>query len=263
MLKLAKTRYVKKNFLLFVCLAAISSCTTPYMGKLPANHKPYVQLKNGTTVYAQEVGQEEFGKGRIVADTFSYRAKDVAFYGNGNQIFANIKGSFLPKVAEGKINVYSTTNAEHYGYGNPAYGSPGKIIVYSGDNVTPLGFTNHTYGALLYVQGGKSQDIVELKYHNLKRMIPANTPAGLMLHNFKVTRTVLRLSFLAGVACFVGGSNIAGTAVLKNESDQKIASGLRLVAGGMCIMAAAPIALFTNKTKMKRAIGIYNGKSRN
>jgi hypothetical protein len=206
------------------------------MGRRPAAVAPFVQLKDGTIIHAKEAGQEmEFDNSRIVADDQAFPRNEVSMYSNGEQIFVNLrKGKFGPKVAEGKIMVYSVTNAAHYGY---AY---------------------HDYQEL-YIQDSGSSELSYLRYRALKKMIPDQTPAGHILNGFKRTRTVARLIMVGGFASFIGGSILAGKGVMKDNGDRMTGAGLTMIFGGMGVMLGGTIPLYTNKMKMRRAIAIHNG----
>jgi hypothetical protein len=228
---------MKYAVLLLAFIVGLSSCSIPYMGRLPAQRTPFVQLKDGSVINAKEVGKEEnFGDYRVVADTFGFERGDVAYYGNGDQIFANIGGGFWPKVVEGKINVYSSTNVAHYGYPYDANGFN------------------------LYLQDSGANDFKRLKYRNLKHMIPANTQAGTVLHRYATTRRTFALTMLGGFACFVAGTAISGTAVIKDQGDSKVNAGMSIIGLGAGMMATSWFALPLNKNKLKRAIGIHNGE---
>jgi hypothetical protein len=223
---------------LFITLLLFAASCHPVLqlGKKPAAVAPYVRLKDGTVIHAKEAGQEmDFQNSRIVADDQAFPRKQVAIYSNGEQTFANLhNGKFGPKIAEGKINVYSVTNAAHYGY------------------------PYHDYGEL-YIQDSGSSNLRYMRYRTLKPMIPAYSPAGQVLAGYKQTRTVVRLTLLGGFAAFFAGTAIAGNGVMQNNGDGKIRTGMAMIVGGAGIITTATISLYANKTKMRRAVAIRNG----
>ena len=218
-------------------LAFFASCHPVLkLGRRPAAVPPFVQLKDGTVIKAKEAGQEmEFDNSRILADEQAFPRSQVAMYSNGEQTFVNLrKDKFGPKVAEGKIMVYSVTNAAHYGY---AY---------------------HDYHEL-YIQDSGSSELLYMRYRTLKPMIRDHTPAAHVLAGYKSTRTTLRLIMLGGFASFIAGSIIAGNGVMKNNGDAMIHTGTTMIFGGMGVMAGVYTPLYTGKTKMRRAIAVCNG----
>jgi hypothetical protein len=219
---------------LFTFLASCSPVLK--LGKQPVALPPFVQLKDGTIIPAKEAGQEyEFGNGRVLADEQAFSRNKVRMYSNGEQTFVNLgKDQFGPKIAEGKIIVYSVTNATHYGYAYRDY--------------------SH-----LYIQDSGSSELFYMKYRALKPMIPTNTLAGKELSRFKNTRTAIRLTMLGGFACFISGTILAGNSIMKNNDEAKINTGLTMIFGGMGIIFGTTIPMFTNKMKMRRAMAIHNG----
>ena len=227
----------KAFYLIFPYIIFVSSCKIiDKVGREPKPQAPFVELKNGQTISAKEVGQEaDFNGNRIVVDGKAIKKKDVAAYSDGSQTYANIgKGTFARRIAEGKINAY-----DKYDY-----------------------YSEYLEGVRLkklYIQDSGSHEISFMQFKTLMPMIPANTPAGKVLQNYKKTRTIWQLTTLGGFGCFIAGSMIAGSSISKNQSDTKVNHGVSMLFGGMGIMAVAAFPLQINKTKLNQALAIHNG----
>jgi|GEM_PF-4492569 len=235
MVKLKKSKFYISVFILAHCLAGCNP--TIKLGKQPQAVAPYVKLKDGKIIHAKEVGElEDFGGNRIVADDETYARTKVAEYSNGEQLFVNLrKGAFGPKIAEGKINVYSASNSAKYGYPMPDL-------------------------AHLYIQKSGSSRLYYLSYHALKPMISDDfSAAGRELKAFRSTRLVCRLVLWGGFACFIAGAIKIGNSVESNGSDASTNQGLSTMVVGMGCMAVAPFPLYLNKFRLRRAIAKQNG----
>ena len=217
-----------------VIVFIFASCQPVHqLGKTPRPEKPFIALRSGDTVYAGQVYEEMgFQGSRIVADTTAYPRRAVEAFSDGNQTFHQLsRGTFGPWIAQGKVNVYSSTNATRYGY--PEHDE--RL-------------------SKLYVQSGSSGSLKTINYRNLRVMMP-ESPS---LLQFRRTRRVIDAVLLAGACGFFAGAIIGGDATLK--SNNSVADkGATLMFGSMGLIATASVSLSVNRVKLRRAISIHNG----
>lgn len=222
---------------LVVLLLSISSCGPVHkLGKQPDVEPPFVKLKTGIIIHAKQVGQEmDFNGNRIIADDSAYDNPDVAMMSNGEQTYTNLGyGIFGPKIAQGKINVYSNSDAANFGF-------VGGI------------------GEQLYIQKNGTDKVDVLKYKNLKKMIPPNSAGSGELHKLKTVRMISKLTMLAGFASFVGGAVMLSNSVLQDHTDEQMVPGKLMMFGGMALIPVGFCPLFYTSIGLRRTVAAHNG----
>lgn len=245
---------MKRSIIILIqllCLGSLFSCqTVTKLGRKPTAVAPFVKFKDGTVVQAKEVNMMSgLGDNVVIADGKPYPQRDVVQISNGKQTLGKIEGSFCPMIAEGRISVYSNSDARKFGYGPETilYKPGGGYIVGNGEK--------------LYVQDSAGGKIRLLRYKSVKKLVPINTPAYPLLRQYKRTRLVGSLAMLGGLGCFVGGTVIASNGILQDKSDKRINTGVAMLFGGIGIMGGTTITLFTQKYKVDKIIAIQNGMS--
>jgi hypothetical protein len=215
------------------------------MGKEPVSATPFVQTVEGKRIAAKKV---EKTRREIIADDTKYQQKNVTFYSDGKKTYAKVdRKAFAPLISAGKINLYelrSTSTNYNASFG----GSPAGVKT-----------TNHTRW---FIQDSSSNTVSSYGYKSLKALIPANSPAGTILKNYKKSHIVPNITLGVGGGLFLAGAIMAGGAVLNNSSDAKVNAGLYTMLGGAGAITCAIVIKGTNRKKLKRALNVHNGRQK-
>ena len=197
------------KYLPYLILLWIFTCSC-HIAKLPYTHtitQPYVQTKDGQKIFGSNVKRKgPFVWGKVTIDGQKFRPKDVAFYADGKEVYANVgRRDFATQVAAGPINLYRTikiiTDNNTNNFGATSSFNGGRVM-----------YTSQHKHSYYYVQQGEGNPVKYLKYKRLKPMVAAGTPAGKVLEKFRTRRIGTRGVMYGALGCLVGGAIIAGTA---------------------------------------------------
>jgi hypothetical protein len=144
-------------------------------------------------------------KDKIVLGDTSFPSKNIAFYCDGSNTYANIgKKIFATQVASGPINVYKFeyTTTHYEGFNNS----------FSGFNNSVVGGQHTNRHSSYYIQQKDKMDIKFFNLKNLSSMVPPNSPGYDILQKCKAkdkTRKIIKYSSLGliGIGAAVGGSD--------------------------------------------------------
>jgi hypothetical protein len=247
-----------RNIILIIyCLFSISSFAQD-LGRPAVPEQPYVLLYGGKQITADTVYMKAtLTKDRIVADKVEYKPKDVEGYSDGIKTFLRYQhGEFATRIHDGKIRLYSDAYASEPAYSQYGFGSRGynPYTTGTGQNLAQLGSL-----ATIFLQDSATGQTGVYGYKALHKWIPANTPAGAMLHKYKRNRTIIKSLMWAGLGMIFMGTYISGDAVLKDKSDAAINSGLYVMLGGAGVITSSFITIPLNRRNMRKALGIHNG----
>lgn len=241
-----------KNLFITVTLLSIifSACQIP---KYTVNHKPeqpYVTLKNGTTLQGQHVEREDhaFKQNQIVIDNKKYGVKDVAFYYDGHNTYANVaKKAFTMQVADGKLNLY---RSDITGYSYTPNGMGGM-------NGMGGASMHTTHSVHFWVQAANSKELKPLSYKSLRELIPENSSVSPYLQHCTTIHRASKIGQFTGLALMVSGIVLAGYSANHNT---EAAGGYMFLSGaGICITSS--IVKSINKTKLHKIFSLYNKES--
>jgi hypothetical protein len=236
-------------FIVFWSFLLTSCMMTDKIGRIPVETPPFIKFSSGKILKVKEVGMTVgFGSSNeLYGDGIPYDQDTITYFSNGSTTFANVgNGNFLPKFAEGKINVYK-------------YDMWISKNMYFSQIDPPTGYGGDFHEKRTFIQDSASEEVHLLNYKSLKIMIPQSSPAWKVLENFKVTRTTSLLCILGGFGAFIAGSVIAGNAINKNQNSSVTNTGVTMIFGGMGVISVGSIFLGINRLKKNRVVGIYNG----
>lgn len=248
---------MKKIFLTLCCLISLSAFAQD-MGRPATPESPYVLLYGGKVIKADTVFlRATLTKDRIVADTVAYKPRDVEGYSDGINTFLRYEhGEFATRIHDGKIRAYSSAYASEPAYSSYGFGNTGinPYTTGTGQNLRQLGSMSD-----IFLQDSATGATGVYGYKSLHKWIPANTPAGAMLHKFKRNRNIIKSLAWAGFGMIICGTYLSGDAILKDRSDAAINSGLYMMLGGAGVITSSFITVPLNKKNMRKALGMHNG----
>jgi len=232
-----------KNIYLLICFwACFASCTTTkiQMGKVPEKKAPFLMLKSGKKVEGAEITVRNL---KIELNNTKYNKKEIAFYSDGDNTFANIgKRTFSILSTSGDINVYThTTRSTSSDFVGTSPASPSGWHTSSHTSVS------------YYLQKGEFGKLEPMNYTSASKFIPHNEPAYRYLSHFHDNRAKNRIVGWCGLGAFVGGVGlIAG-------GGNGAPAGGALLLGGITSLVTVAILNQFNHLNIKRAIAKHNG----
>lgn len=193
-----------KNKYLLLILILQSVIAFAQNSELNKNNKNFIHLKNGSIFYFNnyiEKSEPVFGTSKLKVEGKEYSLKDVQFYKNGTQFFANTAGAsnacteLAERIEIGKLNVYKSyksvyvPNAAPVGMGFGNFGGFGgtssiKEVLYYNKNNSPLKKVNYT---------------------NLAQELVDNQESMIRLQLYKKAQTREILLYIVGTAAMFGG----------------------------------------------------------
>ncbi len=237
---------MKQLFFLILMAVITTSC---HIVKLPYTHtptQPYVQTKDGHKIMGSSVERKgPFVWGKVVIDGKQFKPKEVAFYADNRNVYANVgRHDFATQVAAGPINLYRTEKTvTEYG-GGPSGGFGGRSGGFGGGS---LGHTHkYTY---YYIQGGDAPTLKTLKYKNLKPLVSLKSPAGKVLEKYRTRRITTRCLGYGVVGGVVGGMAIIAAAPLSVG-----AVGLGMVATGFMAWFPYVFTIYGNQKRLLQTV---------
>jgi len=230
-----------KNLFLFVSLCLLfASCKVYSPGRPPVTPSPFVYTQYGRLIPAKDV---ELKKGDVVADGKVIDQKDVYFYSDGIQTFANVGNyGFAPRIFEGKINVYEASY-EITSYSSGYGGIPARV--------------NTSSRKRWYIQDSATDEVSFFNYTSLNKLIPPQSPAGIELKKFKRTRSISGAAFAASFGMLLSGAIIAGVGDV-NDNNRAMNAGLYTMAASVGVLTYA-VAIRGKHGSMMKALSIHNG----
>lgn len=242
-----------KNLLITFTLISIifSACKIPtYTINHPPEH-PYVTLKNGTVLEGQHVKREEhaFKQNQIVIDNKKYGVKEVAFYYDGFNTYANVaKKAFTTQVADGKLNLYRSditgTSVTPGGMGGMGGGMGGPSV-------------QTVHSVHFWVQAANSTEIKPLSYKSLQELIPRTSAVSPYLQHCATIHRVSKIGQFGGLALMISGIVLAGQST--NNSGVTTGGYMFLSGAGICITSSVIKGI--NKMKLHKIFSLYNKES--
>lgn len=231
-----------KWIILILCSITMFSCSGTFHNyRIPATHT-HVTLKDGQEIETRKLLLKGKGNKRwLVTDTAKYWLEDIAFYSDNIHRYANIHGSkFAVLEFGGKINIYRSIKFYPGGY-------------------YPDGRYSSAAVMQTFIQNGDTGRVVRFCAMNLKPMIPANTPAGMILTDYFKIRHKTTIGLVGGITL-----GIAAIVFTASENNKPEHSNFITTAGGISIGAFLATALTSlvikgnNGEKRNRALEMYN-----
>ena len=231
-------RHLSLAMVIFVSSCKSSLTVCKYMGHEPvSNPAPFVQLRDKERSKVETVRED---KDSLLADQTAYPKKDIAFYCDGKNTFANIYGSsraaykFAPLTSEGDLNIYTAT-WKHEG-------------TYKGGHRT-------YYISKDFIQKSGSSQVALFNYHSVKRILLPGEEGYEYLERYKRNRLWWSIGFYGGMAAEFTGVGIGSNP----RSSSAMAASDALIFTGVCSVLTSAVFLVLNKAKnVQMAVAKHN-----
>jgi len=228
--------------ILCACTISFTSCKVyKFHGEgHVAPQDPHVELKTGQVIQGEKVERVTgFHKDRIVIDSQYFKSKDVAYYSNGYQNYANVGGKdFAMQIAGGNINVYRLDMEISY---NDKF-----------NNSTKSG-TAFYY----YIQQDGKKEVQTLSFRHITPMIPDNTSSFEYLKHLTRNRNIAKTSLYGGMGLFVLGA-IASTIQLRGSNANAFNVGELCMGLGLGFTITGRVGKRKNYSNLLKVIEMRN-----
>lgn len=219
-----------------MCALFVTSCKTMNLPYTIVKTEPYVRLKSGEKYMGKSIDRSQgfLVKDRITLDDTTFKTKDVAFYSDGQNTYANLgRAYFASQVGAGKIGLFKYETWVTSYDAQTHSSSTSKRIYY-------------------YIQKQPDAPLMGLTYRNLNPLVMPNTPEYAMMEKYRRTRKIQRIIGYSSLGLLVGSIPVGLADTKKGSAAGKIGSAMAITG-----VVGLPTAFFMkgfNRQKLLKAV---------